>query len=208
MVGGGIAGLAAAWQLRDRDVVVLEAATGWAGACARSRAGTCGSTSARTCSPAPTRPSDGLLDDAGVRAIPIPGRLAALAMHDRIVSGAVEAYPLRLPIGLRSRVALAAKRAAAAARRCAGTPPSPRARPGEDPAQRQLRMLEFMADRSFTDFIGSLPDDVAAIYRATLNRSSGEPEELAAGLRRRLLPPGVGPLGRAVAGHRRRSRRA
>ena len=38
-----------------------------------------------------------------------------------------------------------------------------------------------MDDRSFGDFIGALPPDVDAIFRATLNRSSGEPEELAAG---------------------------
>ena len=42
-------------------------------------------------------------------------------------------------------------------------------------------MLDFLDDRSFSDFIGPLPADVDAIFRATLNRSSGEPEELAAG---------------------------
>ena len=42
-------------------------------------------------------------------------------------------------------------------------------------------MLAFMDDRSFADFAGALPEDVDALFRSTLTRSSGEPEELAAG---------------------------
>jgi oxygen-dependent protoporphyrinogen oxidase len=54
-------------------------------------------------------------------------------------------------------------------------------REGEDPAARQQRMLDFLDDRSFSEFIGPLPADVAALFRATLTRSSGEPDDLAAG---------------------------
>ena len=42
-------------------------------------------------------------------------------------------------------------------------------------------MLGFMDDRSFSDFAGPLPKDVDLLFRSTLTRSSGEPEELAAG---------------------------
>ena len=42
-------------------------------------------------------------------------------------------------------------------------------------------MLEFMDDRSFSDFAGTMPEDVDLLFRSTLTRSSGEPEELAAG---------------------------
>jgi oxygen-dependent protoporphyrinogen oxidase len=45
----------------------------------------------------------------------------------------------------------------------------------------QQRMLEFMDDRSFAEFIGPLPEDVHSLFRATLTRSSGEPEDIAAG---------------------------
>ena len=38
-----------------------------------------------------------------------------------------------------------------------------------------------MDDRSFAEFIGQLPSDVDGLFRATLTRSSGEPEELQAG---------------------------
>ena len=56
-----------------------------------------------------------------------------------------------------------------------------RPRPGESAAERQDRVVNFMDDESFSDRIGPLPPDVDAMFRCTLTRSSGEPEELAAG---------------------------
>src|SRR5680860_805418 len=38
-----------------------------------------------------------------------------------------------------------------------------------------------MDDESFSDHVGPLPDDVDAMFCCTLTRSSGEPEQLAAG---------------------------
>jgi len=42
-------------------------------------------------------------------------------------------------------------------------------------------MLQFLDDRSFTEYLGSLPEDADLLFRSTLTRSSGEPEDLAAG---------------------------
>jgi len=181
VVGGGIAGLAAAWQLRGLEVLVLEA-SGRVGGRIRSEprgevwlnlgahvfAGA-GSAAGR------------LIAATGVSAAQVEGRLAAVALGDRVVaSGMVETYPLRLPLPLRSRASLvrAGVKLRLAVRRYAAVAAE---RPGEPAAERQQRMLDFLDDRSFSDFIGPLPADVDAIFRATLNRSSGEPEELAAG---------------------------
>ena len=113
--------------------------------------------------------------------MPVPGRLAAVALRGRIAcSGPVETFPLQLPMSLPSRLALAtsgARLRLAVVRY--GRIAAPR--PGEPAADRQARMLAFMDDRSFSEFIGRLPADVDAVYRATLTRSSGEPEQLAAG---------------------------
>jgi protoporphyrinogen/coproporphyrinogen III oxidase len=181
IVGGGIAGLAAAWHLRDRDVVVLEAADRvggrirsdprddvWLNFGAHVFAGAGSAT-------------DRLLHETGVASAPVTGRLAAVAVGGQIAaSGRVETYPFRLPLSPRSRLALirAGVRLRLAVARY-GRVAEPR--PGEAAADRQRRLLDFMDDRSFSDFIGPLPPDVDAIFRATLNRSSGEPEELAAG---------------------------
>jgi oxygen-dependent protoporphyrinogen oxidase len=44
-----------------------------------------------------------------------------------------------------------------------------------------LGVLEFDGARTFADYTGRLPHDVDAVVRPTIQRSSGEPEELAAG---------------------------
>jgi oxygen-dependent protoporphyrinogen oxidase len=181
VVGAGIAGLAAAWDLRDLDVVVLEASDRIGGRLrSEPRDGVWLNFGAHVFAGRESA-AGRLIEQTGTLALPVPGALAALALHGKVLGGGrVESYPLRLPLDWRSRVALArtgARLRLAVARyaRIAAV------RGDEDPAERQARMLAFMDDRSFSEFIGPLPADVDAIYRATLNRSSGEPEELAAG---------------------------
>jgi protoporphyrinogen/coproporphyrinogen III oxidase len=181
VVGAGLAGLTAAWHLRDLDVLVLEADSVVGGRIrSEPRDGVWLNFGAHVFGGADTA-TGRLIDAAGVTAAPVPGRLAAVAFGGRIVAGGpVETYPLRLPLSPRSRLALvrAGLKLRLAVRRYAAVAAD---RPGEDVAERQRRLLEFLDDRSFSDFIGPLPPDVDAIFRATLNRSSGEPEELAAG---------------------------
>jgi oxygen-dependent protoporphyrinogen oxidase len=181
IVGGGVSGLAAAWDLRDRDIVVLEASDRVGGRIrSETRDGVWLNFGAHVFS-GPESAAGRLIDETGTIAEPVPGRLAAVTLRGRIAcSGPVESFPLQLPMSLRSRLALAASGARlrlAVARY--GRIAEPRR--GEPAAERQARMLAFMDDRSFSEFIGRLPDDVDAVYRATLTRSSGEPEQLAAG---------------------------
>jgi oxygen-dependent protoporphyrinogen oxidase len=181
VVGGGIAGLATAWHLRDLDVLVLEADDRVGGRIRSEPRGDVWLNFGAHVFSGPGSAAGRLIDETGVTAVEVPGRLAALALRDRIVAdGMVELYPFRLPLSASSRVALirAGAKLRLAVRRYASVA---RERPGEEPAKRQRRMLEFLDDRSFSDFIGPLPADVDAVFRATLNRSSGEPEELAAG---------------------------
>src|SRR5882672_7666292 len=181
VVGGGIAGLAAAWHLRGLDVLVLEAADRVGGRIRSEPRGEVWLNFGAHVFGGPESATGGLLSATGVTAAQVEGRLAAVALGGRVVaSGMVETYPFRLPLPLRSRAALvrAGVKLRLAVRRYAAVAAE---RPGESAAERQQRMLDFLDDRSFSDFIGPLPPDVDAIFRATLNRSSGEPEELAAG---------------------------
>jgi oxygen-dependent protoporphyrinogen oxidase len=181
VVGAGLAGLTAAWHLRDLDVLVLEADSAVGGRIrSEPRDGVWLNFGAHVFGGAGTA-TGRLIDETGVTAAPVPGHLAAVASGGRIVAGGpVETYPLRLPLSPRARLALARAglKLRLAVRRYAAVAAE---RPGEDVAEHQRRMLEFLDDRSFSDFIGPLPPAVDAIFRATLNRSSGEPEELAAG---------------------------
>ena len=181
VVGGGIAGLAAAWALRDRDVRLLEASDRLGGRIRSERRGDYWLNFGAHVFAGRGSASDHLLEAVGVDARAVPGRLAAVSLGGTLVSsGPVEAFPLRLPLALRDRLALV--RAGLRLRRAVGRYAEvARERPGEAPEDRQERMLHFMDDRSFSDFLGPLPVDVDALFRCTLTRSSGEPEELAAG---------------------------
>ena len=181
VVGGGIAGLAAAWHLRGLDVLVLEASERTGGRIRSEPRGDVWLNFGAHVFGGTESATGRLLAETGVQAAQVEGRLAAVALGDRVVaSGAVETYPFRLPLSPRSRVALvrAGAKLRLAVRRYGAVAA---VREGESPAERQQRMLDFLDDRSFSDFIGPLPADVDSIFRATLNRSSGEPEELAAG---------------------------
>src|SRR5712691_11866891 len=139
VVGAGLAGLAAAWHLRDLDVLVLEAEETVGG---RIRSDECGGVwlnfGAHVFS-GPGSATGRLIAAAGVAAAQVPGRLAAVALGDRIVAGGmVETYPFRLPLPRRSRIALirAGMKLRLAVRRYAALAA---ARPGEAAAERQQR---------------------------------------------------------------------
>ena len=107
VVGGGIAGLAAAWDLRNRDVVVLEAGDRVGG---RIRSETRGdhwiNLGAHVFAGAGSA-SDRLIRDTGVEAVPVPGRLTSIAMNGAFInSGRVETFPLRIPMPAKDRAAL------------------------------------------------------------------------------------------------------
>jgi len=181
VVGAGIAGLTAAWLLRDRDVVVLEADDRIGGRIRSEPRGDVWLNFGAHVFAGDRSASGLLLRELGVAAVPVPGRLAAVSLNGRLVSrGAVETFPFRLPLSLRSRAALvrAGLKLRLAVRRY-GQVAAPR--PDETPERRQARMLAFLDDRSFAEFAGPLPPDVDLLFRSTLTRSSGEPEDLAAG---------------------------
>ena len=181
VVGGGITGLTAAWALRGQNVVLLEAEHRLGGRIRSEQRGDVWLNFGAHVFGGPDSATGALLRELGVEAAAVPGRLAAVALNGKIVSsGPVELFPLRLPMPFRSRLSLArvGMRLRLAVRRYAK---SASLRANEDPAARQLRMLEFMDDRSFSEFTGPLPEDADLLFRSTLTRSSGEPEELSAG---------------------------
>ena len=180
VIGAGVSGLTTAWHLRDRDVLVLEESDRLGGrVCSVRREDTWLNFGAHGFGVGATA-TGRLLAELGVSALPLPGDPIAVAAGGRLVSGAVDTYPLRLPLSPASRVALvrAGLRLRADVRRYHRVR---RRRPDETPAQRQARVLAFMDDVSFGDHLGPLPPDVDALLRCLVTRSSAEPEELAAG---------------------------
>lgn len=181
MVGAGIAGLAAAWELRDRDVMVLEASDRVGGRIKSEPRGRYWLNFGAHVFGGSSSATGRLLEQTGVEAVTAPGVLTGVALDGRVVSsGRVETYPFRLPLTLAERLALIrlGLRLRLAVSRYGRIA---RPRTGEPWTARQARMLAYLGDGSFADFLGRLPKNVDAIVRPTIERSSGEPEEVAAG---------------------------
>jgi len=122
-----------------------------------------------------------LLEELGVQARPVPGELAALAMNGRLLTdGRVETYPFRVPMAWSERIAVL--RAGIKVRLAVqhyGNVAEPR--PGDNPGERQQRVYDFLGDQTFSQFIGKLPADADAMFRPTVTRSAGSPEQVSAG---------------------------
>lgn len=122
-----------------------------------------------------------MLNDTGVDSVPVPGSLAGLSMNGKLLlKGRVESYPFRIPMPWSARVGMV-KAGAKVALQVARYARIVQRRPGEDEAQRQQRIYDFMNDRSFKDFIGDLPEAAEALFKPTVTRSAADIDQLSAG---------------------------
>jgi protoporphyrinogen/coproporphyrinogen III oxidase len=181
VVGGGIAGLASAWRLRERNVLLLEADTRVGGRiCSEPRGAYWLNWGAHVFA-GPGSATGWLLEEVGVRAEPVPGELAALAMNGRLLTdGRVVTYPFRVPMAWSDRAAVV--RAGIKVRRAVRRYGSiATARPSDAPGELQQRVYDFLGEQTFAQFIGKLPEDADALFRPTVTRSAGSPEQVSAG---------------------------
>jgi oxygen-dependent protoporphyrinogen oxidase len=181
IVGGGIAGLASAWRLRHRAVLVLEADTRVGGRiCSEPRGAYWLNWGAHVFA-GPGSATGQLLEEVGVRAEPVPGELAALAMNGRLLTdGRVATYPFRIPMPWRDRIAVlrAGVKVRLAVQRYGRVTQD---RPGDAAGERQQRVYDFLGEQTFSQFAGRLPADADAMFRPTVTRSAGSPERVSAG---------------------------
>lgn len=181
VVGGGIAGLTAAWRLRHRDALLLETSDRLGGRMRSDALGDYWLNYGAHLFPAPGSLVDSLARELDLRTVPVWGGMMGLALGDtRLTSGPVESYPLRLPLSVRDRTSFALRglriqRAVAAYQRLA------RSRPGESPSVVRDRVLAFLDDRTFGQYLGSMPAAVEAIFATAAHRATAELDELSAG---------------------------
>lgn len=181
VVGAGIAGLACAWSLRGRDILLLEADARLGGRICSEPRGRYWLNWGAHVFAGPESATGRLMQELGVRTEPVPGELAALAMNGRLLTdGRVETYPFRVPLAWGDRLAVlrAGLKVRRAVRRYGQIA---EARPGDAPGERQQRVYDFLGEQTFTQFTGSLPADADAMFRPTVTRSAGTPDQISAG---------------------------
>jgi oxygen-dependent protoporphyrinogen oxidase len=181
IVGAGIAGLTAAWALRDRDLVVFEAGDRVGGRILSLSRPPYWLNLAAHVFPPPRTALGRLITEVGLETTLIPGDAMAVWLNGKLATrGRPETYPLRLPLSLRGRMSLVS-----AGLKIRRTVPEylklTRAQPGELPADVRARLFAYRGDTTFADFLGPLDPDVDALLRAATNRASAEPEQLSAG---------------------------
>jgi oxygen-dependent protoporphyrinogen oxidase len=181
VVGGGIAGLAAAWRLRERDVVLLEVSDRLGGRLRSEQRGAYWMNLGAHLFPAAGSLVDALARECELETVPVTGSMMGLAVGSRLVTGGrAETYPFRLPLSLRERAAFAAsgwrlKRAVDRRARIATLAG------GETPADVRARVLAFEDHRTFAQFFGDVPPSVASIFSCAAHRATAELGELSAG---------------------------
>ena len=161
VIGGGIAGLAAAWRLRDRDVLLLEAEDRLGGRLRSEQRGDYWLNLGAHLFPAPGSLVDSMARDCALETVPVSGSMMGLAVGEtKLTSGRVETYPLRLPLPLRDRVAFAK----------AGLK-----------VQLAVRGRRSTPDEvSFGEFLGHLPPAAESIFSCAAHRATAELDELSA----------------------------
>jgi oxygen-dependent protoporphyrinogen oxidase len=181
VIGGGLAGLAAAHRLRHRNVLLLEKSGRFGGRIRSERRGPYWLNWGGHVYNGPGTATGDLMTSVGIDSTPVPGSLAGLAMNGKLITkGRVETFPFRVPMSWSDRAALlkaGAKVRMGVVRYARVAAP----REGEDYRVRQQRIYDFLGDQTFTDYVGELPNDADALFRPTVSRSAGDPEQVSAG---------------------------
>lgn len=182
VVGGGPAGLAAAWELQDKHVLVLEQRHRLGGRLKSMPRGDYWINLGGHLFPGSGSQIQKITTALGLDVIEIPGAKTALCFKGSVYpSRHVEAYPLALPLTVGERLALAT----AGLKLMHNVRSWRRAimdRPGESASARRARVSRFESHRTFRELLGYLPEPVDAIFRAAGRRAAAELEEQSAGV--------------------------
>ena len=181
IVGGGLAGLSAAWECRDKNILVLEADDRVGGRIKSEKRGDYWMNVGGHVFSGKGSETQRLADEVGVEIRPIDGHLAGLAMNGALLtSGAVEFYPFRIPMSFKDRLQLIVSGLKVRAAVLYYSRISKR-RDGESYWDLQDRIYNFKNDKTFEDFVGKTSGDAMAMFGATVTRSGGRVNEVAAG---------------------------
>jgi oxygen-dependent protoporphyrinogen oxidase len=180
IVGGGLAGLSAAWFLRHRRILLLEARPRVGGRVMSVRDGGYWVNLGAQLFPGEDAELSLLAELLGVCVLPVPGSFLSVLDDGRILNPRrPEALLFKLRLSPRERLAFL--RAAIKLRRATRAFGAGDRGVAAHSAPARARHASFLDDQTFADFLGPLPPRVDAIFRTIAHRASAEPEELSAG---------------------------
>lgn len=181
VVGGGLCGLAAAWTLRDRDVVLLEAGDRVGGRILSHKRSPYWLNLGAHLLPAPGSVVDGLVSELGLTAVAVDGTLRGLALDGVVAdSDRPHLYPLALPLGLRDRISFvsAGLRLQRGVRRYFREGPRLEIAAGDLP---HVANATFLDDEGFHQLLGKMTPAVEGIFRCAVHRGPSTLDEISAG---------------------------
>lgn len=182
VIGGGPAGLNAAWELRDRNVLLLEQSDRLGGRLFSLARGDYWLNLGGHLYPAPGSYMRNLMASIGLDVVRIPGNKFAICFAGKVRSPrSIAALPLTLPLTIRERIAFAGI-GIKIMKAVRGWQKAMQPVYGESTQRRRARVARFMSNISFRDLIGRPPERIDALFRSAARRAAAEPEDQAAGV--------------------------
>ena len=172
IVGGGPAGITAAWKLKDRNIVVLEASDRFGGRLKSLPRGDYWLNLGGHLFPGEGSHIREIMDDLDLGVIPIPGKTFAMTFGGKVYANKhVETYPFTLPMTLRERVGLVrvGVRMLSAVR---GWHKAMKPVAGEPEVTRRARVASYLSDRTFRELIGTPPGSVDPNFCSASRRAA------------------------------------
>jgi protoporphyrinogen/coproporphyrinogen III oxidase len=174
VVGGGVGGMAAAWALRDRDVLLLEASDRLGGRLLSHARDPYWLNLGGHLFPGPGTAVGDMVDALGLRAIEIPGSKFDLVWDGKVHSRRrVELYPLTLRMSVRERIAFADT--GMRILRVVGRWRRAQSQGGTVPLRDRQG-----SPATFRSIVGRPPHRVAAVFETAARRSSTEVDDQSA----------------------------
>jgi oxygen-dependent protoporphyrinogen oxidase len=181
VIGGGIAGLAAAHRLADRKIMVLEAADRPGGRIHSQPAGAYWLNFGAHMFGGEGSLVGALVTELGLDSRAIRGVLLGVAHGGRrLLGGRLETIPFRLPLPFAARLSFL-RMGAALRLGSERILPVLKRRLGEDGPAWRARVLGHENARTLTQMLGRLHPEITAFLEAFTERTGGAPDEMAAG---------------------------
>lgn len=173
VVGGGLAGLSAAYRQRHRDVLVPDAGSRPGGRLLSHDRGHLWLNLGAHMFAGRGTPVGDLVAELGLQTGAIQGALMGMSFRgSKVLNGRPELLPLRLPLSPAARLSFLRM---GVSLRLGAAGMSRAIRAGD------MQAMAYEDDRTLADRIGPLHPDAAAILTAITERSGGDPSEMSAG---------------------------